>query len=246
MSEHRILLTPLPAIVLYGMSFVMGVKTDNPPDVILLADGLELDTKTGKPTPHDFVKTLRLNDNVCVGFAGDVQELEKFLPPIIGSRYVRILAEDWPITNHLDRHWAGLPDHDLTACIELFKTTLQDAYGHLAKCPLQVLVGGAIGGLHVLGAFSKEPPYCFNQTRHAVFQPLDFTPSAEYSTPRELYEHFFGCRVPKYAVNESFLKDVLVAYARHYGSVNCQGLVRKLSGGFIGKWNDWSSKQQAR
>lgn len=226
------------------MSFVVAVLPPDLRDLVFCSDGLQLGLLAGanefkeEATVYlrpDMLKTLALNEKVCisVGASGafDAAFLRALIPDIPWDE----CPANQPLTNFADAYRKPLQDVSLTDARDEIRCILDAIWDNSANQFAQTpILGGEQCGISDLYYYQRGLDG-FRWFRHVIVPglPWGFKPSDEYGKPERIVDSVFTLeRLASSSIVE-LCCQALDLYAAHAFTCNSNACFRRLSRGFV-------------
>jgi len=227
------------------MSFVMAVVPPSRHDVVFCSEGKELGLikgyskvteETTFPIRGDFLKTLAVNPEVCIGFGGTVPAIRAFLEKFLPGLPWKECPPNAQPTNFVEKV-------ALDQAEPLRDISVAESYKEVKRILSQIgkgksilpIIGGEDNG-EVLLYYTKfsSGNYEIVPTQLAYAAPPGFNPSAEWPSVDHIIEHYASDwgRLQGWSAEQRCLRIVELV-AEHSFACNKNIVFRRLSQGFV-------------
>jgi hypothetical protein len=228
-----------------AVSFVIAVLPPNTKDVIFCSEGRELalwfgskeiTEQTTALVREDFLKTLALSKNLCIGVAGHVDAVRRFLMELLPHLPWDQCAPNQPPTNFADafaaEHKADLLDINIEDCCSKVEETVKRL--NLGKRLLPTIGGTNGGGRGLFYTSFSDGKYSLLPTPIAFSNPPGFKPSLRYSsTDAVVLRNITNWPYMEPLSAERRCLDTVETVAEHCFTCNKNVTFRRLSQGFV-------------
>lgn len=226
----------MPPLYIGGMSVVACFVSTQPNDVVFFSDGREC-WQDGSVRDEYVVKTLRISDTTAMGVTtGNTQDLAALVQNLYrGFDWPRREDQpDEPITNFVEKKGWVLSVDAPAPFLDEISGWLRLKFGG-KKSSLLIAVGsiGGEAGASVY-VFSRQAPYSWarDEFGRAVLLPAssEFEASDTVTSAAELVGGIFPVdQRPWDGRIEEFCREALGSISKHYGSINCNLMLRRAS-----------------
>lgn len=217
------------------MSIVLAISDPLMQDVVFCADSLSV-SGDDRELSHDFLKIVKVNDDVCIGLAGICKDVSCLIRSLFPKPLVDWSAktDEVPDTNYLDGRRITRPELGLLECAQEVTAFLRGSYGTSSRSPIDVFVGGIACGVKTLFQFFPEDKYSPRKANFALTWPPeeDFTPSSIFNDHNELGVFLTDQIGEAYRNPEGYCRKVIVQTSQHFSCVSNRAYMRRLTARF--------------